>query len=183
MRVPGALGNVCNAKTLWRATRDDGGPSFKPHLELERRRWSLENFEQRINPTTPPNIRRGVADGQLSGCKCPWSCQNVLISTVTMSSTIPRFFSQPFRYLRWASIEKPAIFYSIVIGSLGPVVILVVPPIRHRFGDPQRPQIPLTYPSTFVLQRWDHSSMATFRKLTGFFFCSSFRSETNIRRL
>jgi hypothetical protein len=29
VRVPGALGNVCNAKTLWRAARDDDGPSFK----------------------------------------------------------------------------------------------------------------------------------------------------------
>jgi hypothetical protein len=28
------------------------------------------------------------------------------------------------------------------------VVILVVPPIRTRLGDPKRPEIPLTYPST-----------------------------------
>jgi hypothetical protein len=63
-------------------------------------------------------------------------------------SAYPRFFSQPFRYLRWAAIEKPAIFYSIVIGSLGPVAIFAVPPIRTRLGDPKRPEIPLTYPST-----------------------------------
>ncbi|TVY81686.1 NADH-ubiquinone oxidoreductase 9.5 kDa subunit, partial [Lachnellula suecica] len=64
----------------------------------------------------------------------------------TMSAAAPRFFSQPIRYLRWAAIEKPAIFFSLCIGTMGPVTLLVVPPIRHRFGDPQRPQIPFTYP-------------------------------------
>jgi hypothetical protein len=71
----------------------------------------------------------------------------VLTHLETMSA-YPRFFSQPFRYLRWAAIEKPAIFYSIVIGSLGPVLVVAVPPIRTRLGDPKRPEIPLTYPST-----------------------------------
>src|SRR5438045_148828 len=63
-----------------------------------------------------------------------------------MSST-PRFFQQPLQYLRWASIEKPAIFYSIAVGCLGPVFLVVVPPLRRMIGDEQRPQIPLTYPS------------------------------------
>ncbi|MCJ1367754.1 hypothetical protein MMC16_006888 [Acarospora aff. strigata] len=58
----------------------------------------------------------------------------------------PRFFSQPLRYLRWASYEKPAIFYSMVIGSMGPVTLLVVPPMRRRLGDGPREPIPLTYP-------------------------------------
>merc|ERR1711977_101244 len=61
-------------------------------------------------------------------------------------SALPRFFSHPIRYLRWATIEKPAIFYSLVIGSMGPVTILVAPPIRRMFGDGKRPEIPLTYP-------------------------------------
>ncbi len=67
----------------------------------------------------------------------------------TMSTALPRFFSQPLRYLQWAAIEKPAIFYSIVIGSMGPVTVLVVPPIRRILGDGKRPEIPLTYPSMF----------------------------------
>ncbi|KAJ8069049.1 hypothetical protein OCU04_002722 [Sclerotinia nivalis] len=70
----------------------------------------------------------------------------MLTITDKMSSTIPRFFSQPFRYIRWAAIEKPAIFFSIVVGSIGPVLVLTVPKIRHRLGDGPRPQIPLTYP-------------------------------------
>jgi hypothetical protein len=71
-----------------------------------------------------------------------------------MSAT-PRFFQQPLKYLHWAAIEKPAIFYSIIIGSLGPICVFTVPPIRRRLGDGPRPPIPLTYPSTFSL-----SSMA-----------------------
>ncbi|OCK79957.1 NADH-ubiquinone oxidoreductase 9.5 kDa subunit [Lepidopterella palustris CBS 459.81] len=64
-----------------------------------------------------------------------------------MASTAPFFFRQPIRYLRWASHEKPAIFYSIVIGSAGPVIMVIAPPIRRYFGDEiSRPKIPLTYP-------------------------------------
>ncbi|RFU32417.1 hypothetical protein B7463_g3945, partial [Scytalidium lignicola] len=63
-----------------------------------------------------------------------------------MAVTYPRFFSQPIRYMRWAAIEKPAIFYSIVLGCMGPVLVLTVPTIREKLGDSRRPQIPLTYP-------------------------------------
>ncbi|CAG8948762.1 hypothetical protein HYFRA_00001884 [Hymenoscyphus fraxineus] len=61
-------------------------------------------------------------------------------------SARPQFFSQPLRYIRWAHVAKPAIFYSLVIGSLGPVVMIAAPPLRLRFGDGPRPQIPKTYP-------------------------------------
>lgn len=59
----------------------------------------------------------------------------------------PQFWSTPLRYMRWASHEKPAIFYSIVIGCLGPVSIVTIPPVRRYFGDEDPPPIPLTYPS------------------------------------
>ncbi|KAI9802599.1 MAG: hypothetical protein M1833_001673 [Piccolia ochrophora] len=61
-------------------------------------------------------------------------------------SSSPRFWAGPLRYLRWASHEKPAIFYSICLGSLGPPMMVIVPPIRHRLGDGPREPIPLTYP-------------------------------------
>ncbi|PQE15762.1 hypothetical protein CJF30_00006183 [Rutstroemia sp. NJR-2017a BBW] len=61
-----------------------------------------------------------------------------------MSAT-PRFFSQPVRYLRWAAVEKPAIFFSIVIGSAGPVVLLAAPPIRRAIRTvPTTPRKPLS---------------------------------------
>jgi hypothetical protein len=48
--------------------------------------------------------------------------------------------------MRWASHAKPAIFYSVVLGSIGPPMLLVVPPVRRYFGDGPREQIPMTYP-------------------------------------
>ena len=59
----------------------------------------------------------------------------------------PQFWSTPLRYLRWASHEKPAFFYSIVVGSLGPVFLVGLPPIRRYFGDVDPEPIPMTYPS------------------------------------
>ncbi|KAI8937944.1 hypothetical protein NX059_005627 [Plenodomus lindquistii] len=58
----------------------------------------------------------------------------------------PRFFQQPLRYLHWASINKPAYFYSIIVGLSGPVVVLTVPPIRRYMGAEPIAKIPMTYP-------------------------------------
>ena len=71
----------------------------------------------------------------------------------------PHFWSTPFRYMRWASHEKPAIFYSVIIGSLGPVSVAVVPPIRKRLGDYDAPMVPLTYPSKPELFHLERISM------------------------
>ncbi|RMX79703.1 hypothetical protein D0867_16452 [Hortaea werneckii] len=57
------------------------------------------------------------------------------------------FFEAPAKYFRWAIRQKPAIFWALVIGTMGPVMAFTVPPIRNYFGDGPRPQIPLTYPS------------------------------------
>jgi hypothetical protein len=35
---------------------------------------------------------------------------------LTMSTVPARFWGQPIRYLRWASHEKPAIFWSVILG-------------------------------------------------------------------
>ncbi|KAF7514404.1 hypothetical protein GJ744_000174 [Endocarpon pusillum] len=64
-----------------------------------------------------------------------------------MSGAVPKtFWSSPIRYLRWCAHEKPAIFYSIVIGAMGPVSLFVIPPLRRMAGDQDPPRIPLTYP-------------------------------------
>ncbi|GIK00216.1 hypothetical protein Aspvir_004236 [Aspergillus viridinutans] len=60
--------------------------------------------------------------------------------------TTPQFWSTPLRYLRWASHEKPAIFYSLVVGATGPLMLVTLPPIRRFFGDIDPEPIPLTYP-------------------------------------
>jgi hypothetical protein len=69
-----------------------------------------------------------------------------------MSGAVPKtFWSSPIRYLRWAAHEKPAMFWSVVIGALGPVSLFAIPPMRRMVGDENPPRIPLTYPSTFLL--------------------------------
>ncbi|KAE8349120.1 hypothetical protein BDV28DRAFT_141894 [Aspergillus coremiiformis] len=58
----------------------------------------------------------------------------------------PQFWSTPLRYIRWASHEKPAIFYSIIVGAMGPVMLVTLPPIRYALGDIDPEPIPMTYP-------------------------------------
>ncbi|RAK98878.1 NADH:ubiquinone oxidoreductase subunit NDUFA3 [Aspergillus ibericus CBS 121593] len=58
----------------------------------------------------------------------------------------PQFWSTPLRYLRWASHERPAIFYSLIIGAMGPVSLVALPPIRHALGDIDPEPIPMSYP-------------------------------------
>ncbi|KAI5791897.1 hypothetical protein EDC01DRAFT_101165 [Geopyxis carbonaria] len=62
-----------------------------------------------------------------------------------MSGTIPHFWSQPFRYMRYASHVYPARFWSLIIGGAFPFVLLAIP-IRHRLGYEDSPRIPMTYP-------------------------------------
>lgn len=61
--------------------------------------------------------------------------------------TTPQFWSTPLRYMRWASHERPAIFYSIIIGAMGPVFLVTLPKIRYALGDVDPEPIPFTYPS------------------------------------
>lgn len=63
-----------------------------------------------------------------------------------MSAASPRFYSQPLRYLKWASINKPAYFYSIIVGCAGPALVFTVPGIRRYLGEEPIAKIPLTYP-------------------------------------
>jgi hypothetical protein len=50
--------------------------------------------------------------------------------------------------------ENPVIFYSVVLGSVGPVMLFTVPPIRKSLGYTSAPPIPTSYPGespSFVL--------------------------------
>ncbi|KAJ5223618.1 NADH-ubiquinone oxidoreductase 9.5 kDa subunit [Penicillium chermesinum] len=58
----------------------------------------------------------------------------------------PHFWSTPLRYLRWASHEKPAILFSLIIGTTGPIALVSLPAIRRAFGDVDPNPIPLSYP-------------------------------------
>ena len=69
-----------------------------------------------------------------------------------MPPALPQFWSQPIRYMRWAAVERPALFFSIAIASLGPFLVFTVPPIREKLGDGRRPVIPLTYPGMYEIE-------------------------------
>ncbi|TPX10648.1 uncharacterized protein E0L32_008382 [Thyridium curvatum] len=63
-----------------------------------------------------------------------------------MSAVTPRFWAAPIRYCRWAARERPAYFWSVIVGAAGPVVLATVPPFRKMIGDEDAPPVPLTYP-------------------------------------
>jgi hypothetical protein len=79
----------------------------------------------------------------------------------------PLFFRQPLRYLKWASINKPAYFYSIIVGCIGPVLVVTVPPIRRYMGEEQIQKIPMTYPGTYAEYKRSIRSYARFLGLMG----------------
>ena len=43
------------------------------------------------------------------------------------------------------------LFYSVVLGAIGPVLAYTVPPIRERLGYRPPEPIPTTYPSAFLM--------------------------------
>jgi hypothetical protein len=61
--------------------------------------------------------------------------------------SVPTFWSQPIRYMRYAAHVYPARYYSLVIGFAGPVFLLAIP-VRQRLGYENHPTIPTTWPST-----------------------------------
>ncbi|GAA5994893.1 uncharacterized protein JCM10292_004415 [Rhodotorula paludigena] len=55
-------------------------------------------------------------------------------------------FRRTYTYLQRQAHEQPAVFYSIAIGFVGPIMVLTVPDIRRRFGWKQVERPPTTYP-------------------------------------
>ncbi|KAJ7475866.1 hypothetical protein FB451DRAFT_1132532 [Mycena latifolia] len=55
-------------------------------------------------------------------------------------------FRATYRMLQRHAHESPVLFYSCVIGAIGPVLLVVVPPVRQRMGYKYPEPIPLSYP-------------------------------------
>ncbi|KAI0357142.1 hypothetical protein OH77DRAFT_135260 [Trametes cingulata] len=55
-------------------------------------------------------------------------------------------FRQTYRYLQRQAHEQPVIFYSVVIGLIGPLMVITVPPIRKSLGYKNSEPIPTSYP-------------------------------------
>ncbi|EDP44726.1 hypothetical protein MGL_1208 [Malassezia globosa CBS 7966] len=61
-------------------------------------------------------------------------------------STLTRPFVNTLKYLQWASHARPVVFYSLLLGALGPVSVVVVPKYRAQFGWKPAERIPVSYP-------------------------------------
>ncbi|KAN0137604.1 NADH-ubiquinone oxidoreductase [Lactarius tabidus] len=64
-----------------------------------------------------------------------------------MASSIVSPLRNTYRYLQRQAHESPVLFYSVVLGLVGPVLAFGVPPISERMGYRPPEPIPTTYPS------------------------------------
>ncbi|KDQ58192.1 hypothetical protein JAAARDRAFT_129700 [Jaapia argillacea MUCL 33604] len=55
-------------------------------------------------------------------------------------------FRGTYRYLQRQAHENPTIFFSCVLGAIGPIMVLTVPPIRWKLGWRPSEPIPTSYP-------------------------------------
>ncbi|KAJ7158747.1 hypothetical protein C8R46DRAFT_1110161 [Mycena filopes] len=55
-------------------------------------------------------------------------------------------FRATYRVLQRNAHESPVIFFSCVIGAIGPILLITVPPIKERLGYKAAEAIPLSYP-------------------------------------
>ena len=49
--------------------------------------------------------------------------------------------------MRWAAHEKPALWWSVLIGGAGPLIWVIGVPTRKFLGMERNPTAPYTYPS------------------------------------
>ncbi|PIL32543.1 hypothetical protein GSI_05246 [Ganoderma sinense ZZ0214-1] len=59
-----------------------------------------------------------------------------------MSASLTR----TYRYLQRQAHEQPVIFFSVVIGLIGPAMVVTVPSIRKSLGWKPSEPIPTSYP-------------------------------------
>ncbi|KAF5382112.1 hypothetical protein D9615_004339 [Tricholomella constricta] len=55
-------------------------------------------------------------------------------------------FRQTYRYMQRQAHENTVIFYSCIIGLIGPAMVVTIPPIRERFGYRPAEPVPTSYP-------------------------------------
>ncbi|KAJ3913876.1 hypothetical protein F5877DRAFT_51527 [Lentinula edodes] len=61
-------------------------------------------------------------------------------------ASIFRPFQRSYNYLYRTAHEKPVMFYSVVLGVIGPVMTIAIPPLRESFGYVPPPAVPSSYP-------------------------------------
>ncbi|CCM02711.1 uncharacterized protein FIBRA_04817 [Fibroporia radiculosa] len=53
---------------------------------------------------------------------------------------------QSYRYFQRQAHESPVIFFSCVLGLVGPAMVIAVPPVRRSWGWKPAEPIPTSYP-------------------------------------
>lgn len=48
--------------------------------------------------------------------------------------------------MRWAAHERPVVFFSLIVGAIGPIAVVTVPQYRAKLGWKPAERIPVTYP-------------------------------------
>ncbi|KAF9532624.1 hypothetical protein CPB83DRAFT_847093 [Crepidotus variabilis] len=61
-------------------------------------------------------------------------------------ATLAGPFRRTYTYLQRQAHESPVIFYSCVIGLIGPAMVLTVPPLRESWGYKSAEMVPAGYP-------------------------------------
>ncbi|OCH85182.1 hypothetical protein OBBRIDRAFT_740345 [Obba rivulosa] len=55
-------------------------------------------------------------------------------------------FRSMYRALQRQAHDSPVLFWSCVLGGIGPVMVTVIPPIRRKLGYERAEPAPTTYP-------------------------------------
>ncbi|KAF8581958.1 hypothetical protein K439DRAFT_189115 [Ramaria rubella] len=63
-----------------------------------------------------------------------------------LASSILSPWRNSFRYLQRQAHEKPVIFFSLILGCIGPVLVVTVPPVRKSMGYKPAERVPTSYP-------------------------------------
>ncbi|PRT55020.1 hypothetical protein B9G98_02640 [Wickerhamiella sorbophila] len=58
----------------------------------------------------------------------------------------PRFWSQPVKYLRYASYDRPHVVLAFILGVGGPLAAVTLYNTREKYLYKDAPLIPLSYP-------------------------------------
>ncbi|CAN6610812.1 hypothetical protein TRVA0_004S03158 [Trichomonascus vanleenenianus] len=58
----------------------------------------------------------------------------------------PKFWSQPFRFIRYIGYHKPHIAVAVGLGVAAPIIAIIGTPLRQKYLYPDSEPIPTSYP-------------------------------------
>ncbi|PWN18288.1 hypothetical protein BCV69DRAFT_301424 [Microstroma glucosiphilum] len=55
-------------------------------------------------------------------------------------------FRNTYKYLQRSAHEQPVVFFSLLIGCTGPLLVVTIPPIRRSMGWKPAEKVPTSFP-------------------------------------